>query len=128
MLALLSSSGPPPAGGADCRNHSALRSPVRPSERPPRPVACGPVCAHNGWLSTTACRRPLPTRGETMFDAPTPDIRDLRRVCAQPHGFWLDSALADPWLGRSSLFGAEPGLILRSRGPAGGVWARGGPA
>jgi len=61
-----------------------------------------------------------------MFDAPTPDIRDLRRVCAQPHGFWLDSALADPRLGRSSLFGAEPGLILRSRGPAVELWTRGG--
>ncbi|MDP2675850.1 MAG: aminodeoxychorismate synthase component I [Dehalococcoidia bacterium] len=61
-----------------------------------------------------------------MFDAPTPDIRDLRRVCEQPYGFWLDSALADDRLGRVSLFGAEPGLILRSRGPEVELWTRGG--
>ena len=48
-----------------------------------------------------------------MFDLPTPDISDLRRVCEQPYGFWLDSALADDRLGRGSLCGAEPGLILR---------------
>ncbi|HLA18499.1 MAG TPA: aminodeoxychorismate synthase component I [Dehalococcoidia bacterium] len=61
-----------------------------------------------------------------MSDAPTPDISDLRRVCAQPYGFWLDSALGDDRLGRASLFGAEPGLILRSRGPEIELWTRGG--
>ena len=61
-----------------------------------------------------------------MLDAPTPDTSDLRRVCEQPYGFWLDRALADTRLGRSSLFGAEPGLILRSRGPTVELWTRGG--
>jgi para-aminobenzoate synthetase component 1 len=61
-----------------------------------------------------------------MFDAPTPDIRDLRRVCEQPYGFWLDSALADERFGSASLFGVEPGLILRSHGPTVELWTRGG--
>ena len=61
-----------------------------------------------------------------MFDAPTPDIRDLRRICEQPYGFWLDSALADERFGSVSLSGAEPSLILRSRGPAVELWTRGG--
>ena len=61
-----------------------------------------------------------------MFDAPTPDISDLRRACEQPYGFWLDSALADDSLGRASYFGAEPGLILRSWGATVEVWTRGG--
>src|SRR3990170_2428793 len=126
MLALLSSSGLPASRRGRRRNHSALTPPVKPSESRPLPVARGPVRAHNGWLSTTAGSRPLPTRGDTMFDAPTPDISDLRRVCEQPYGFWLDSALADGRLGRSSLCGAEPGLILRSRGPAVELWTRGG--
>jgi len=61
-----------------------------------------------------------------MFDTPTPDISDLRHICEQPYGFWLDSALADDRLGRSSLFGAEPGLVLRSRGLAVELWTHGG--
>jgi para-aminobenzoate synthetase component 1 len=61
-----------------------------------------------------------------MFDAPTPDISDLRRACEQPYGFWLDSALADDSPGRASFFGAEPGLILRSWGATVEVWTRGG--
>ena len=61
-----------------------------------------------------------------MFDAPCPDISDLRRVCEEPYGFWLDSALADGRLGTASLWGAEPGLILRSYGPAVELWTRGG--
>src|SRR3972149_3934063 len=67
-----------------------------------------------------------PTRGDTMFDAPTPDIRDLRRVCEQPYGFWRDSARADERFGPPPLFGVEPGLILRSHGPTVELWTRGG--
>ena len=49
-----------------------------------------------------------------MFDAPTPDISDLRRVCEQPYGFWLDSALADGRVGTASLWGGERGVIPRA--------------
>src|SRR3989304_3709512 len=40
----------------------------------------------------------------------------LRAVCAEPYGFWLDSALVDARLGRRSFWGIEPSLVLRSFG------------
>ena len=61
-----------------------------------------------------------------MFDVAPPDIADLRRVCGEPYGFWLDSAMADGRLGTASLFGAEPGLVLRSYGTTVELWTRAG--
>ena len=37
-------------------------------------------------------------------------------ACRQPYGAWLDSALVHPDLGRVSLLGEKPFLVLRSRG------------
>jgi para-aminobenzoate synthetase component 1 len=37
-------------------------------------------------------------------------------VCAEPYGFWLDSAVDDPRMARVSYWGAEPAVVLRSRG------------
>ena len=45
-----------------------------------------------------------------------PDLASLRAVCAEPYGFWLDSAMAGGRLGRRSFWGAEPAAILRSWG------------
>ncbi len=44
------------------------------------------------------------------------DLAFLRAICAEPYGFWLDSALVGGRLGRRSLWGAEPSLVLRSFG------------
>ncbi|HWQ27949.1 MAG TPA: aminodeoxychorismate synthase component I [Dehalococcoidia bacterium] len=38
----------------------------------------------------------------------------LRAVCAEPYGFWLDSALPYRRLGTRSFWGADPAIILRS--------------
>jgi para-aminobenzoate synthetase component 1 len=51
-------------------------------------------------------------------------LRGLRRICEEPYGFWLDSALAGP-LATSSFAGAEPFLILRSWGRQVDLWTRG---
>jgi para-aminobenzoate synthetase component 1 len=51
-------------------------------------------------------------------------LRGLRRICEEPYGFWLDSALAGP-LAASSFAGAEPFLILRSWGRQVDLWTRG---
>jgi para-aminobenzoate synthetase component 1 len=40
----------------------------------------------------------------------------IRENCSRPHSFWLDSSLVDGRLGRRSIFGSDPGLILSSRG------------
>ncbi len=45
-----------------------------------------------------------------------PDLATLRAACAEPYGFWLDSAMACGPLGRRSFWGAEPAAVLRSRG------------
>ncbi len=45
-----------------------------------------------------------------------PQLPDLRAVCSQPYGFWLDSALVDGRQGRRSFWGEAPELILRSWG------------
>ncbi len=45
-----------------------------------------------------------------------PDLATLRTVCAEPYGFWLDSAMAHERLGRASFWGAEPVAVLRSWG------------
>ncbi len=42
------------------------------------------------------------------------DISTLRDVCAEPYGFWLDSAVAHE--GSRSYWGAEPAAVLRARG------------
>lgn len=51
--------------------------------------------------------------------------RDLCALATQPHGFWLDSALASPGLGETSLAGAEPFAVLRSWGGECELWTRG---
>ncbi len=60
-----------------------------------------------------------------MNDERPPSLRDLRRICEEPYGFWLDSALVDDRLGESSFWGADPFLILRSHGTAIELWTRG---
>ncbi|MCH7485285.1 MAG: aminodeoxychorismate synthase component I [Chloroflexi bacterium] len=45
-----------------------------------------------------------------------PDLASLRAVCAEPYGFWLDSAMADRRIGRRSFWGAAPAVVLRSWG------------
>ena len=45
-----------------------------------------------------------------------PDLASLRAVCAEPYGFWLDSAMADGRLGLRSFWGAAPAVVLRSWG------------
>jgi len=47
-----------------------------------------------------------------------PHLADLRAICAEPYGFWLDSAMPHPHLGRRSFWGADPAVVLRSRGRA----------
>lgn len=37
-------------------------------------------------------------------------------ICAEPHGFWLDSGIVDGRLGRTSCCGRDPFLVLRSKG------------
>jgi para-aminobenzoate synthetase component 1 len=44
------------------------------------------------------------------------DVRTLRQICGEPYGFWLDSAMIDGRLGRTSFCGLDPSLVLRSRG------------
>lgn len=41
-------------------------------------------------------------------------LNTLRAVCAEPYGFWLDSALPDERSGTRSFWGADPAVILRS--------------
>lgn len=60
-----------------------------------------------------------------MTDERPPSLSTLRRVCEEEYGFWLDSALADGRLGRTSYWGADPFLILRSKGTAIELWTRG---
>ncbi|MFQ6019339.1 MAG: aminodeoxychorismate synthase component I [Dehalococcoidia bacterium] len=43
-------------------------------------------------------------------------LNALRQVCSEPYGFWLDSAMIDGRLGRASFWGADPFLVLRSKG------------
>ena len=45
-----------------------------------------------------------------------PDLASLRDACSEPYGFWLDSAMACGQLGQRSFWGAEPAVVLRSRG------------
>ncbi|HUF53512.1 MAG TPA: aminodeoxychorismate synthase component I [Dehalococcoidia bacterium] len=52
-------------------------------------------------------------------------LRDLRSLATQPYGFWLDSALASPGLGETSLAGAEPFAVLRSWRGEVELWTRG---
>jgi para-aminobenzoate synthetase component 1 len=54
-----------------------------------------------------------------------PSPNQLRRICDEPYAFWLDSALASHRFGETSFAGAEPFLILRSRGTAVELWTRG---
>ena len=45
-----------------------------------------------------------------------PDFSSILDACSEPYGFWLDSAMAGGPLGRQSFWGAEPAVVLRSRG------------
>ena len=45
-----------------------------------------------------------------------PDLATIRDACAEPYGFWLDSAMAGGALGQRSFWGAEPAVVLRSWG------------
>jgi para-aminobenzoate synthetase component 1 len=40
-------------------------------------------------------------------------LSTLRGVCAEPYGFWLDSALPGERLGARSFWGADPAIVLR---------------
>lgn len=56
----------------------------------------------------------LPLVEKTAF---TPDVVALfERLAARPYSFLLDSALVVPGLGRYSIMGADPFLVLRSKG------------
>jgi hypothetical protein len=55
-----------------------------------------------------------------------PSLSDLSRICEEPYAFWLDSAAVHDRLGRDSLFGSDPFLILRSYGTSIEMWTRGG--
>ncbi|HEY5638929.1 MAG TPA: aminodeoxychorismate synthase component I [Dehalococcoidia bacterium] len=55
----------------------------------------------------------------------TPALRDLHTVCAEPHGFWLDTALTGRAPDEASYCGAEPYLVLRSYGGTVELWTRG---
>ncbi len=61
-----------------------------------------------------------------MSNERPPSLSALRRVCEETYGFWLDSALADDRLGQTSFWGADPFLILRSRGATIELWTRSG--
>jgi para-aminobenzoate synthetase component 1 len=45
-----------------------------------------------------------------MIDAALLSV--IRQHCAQPNSFWLDSALVDGQLGRRSIFGSSPQIVL----------------
>ncbi len=61
-----------------------------------------------------------------MIQATSADLDAIARTCRQPYGFWLDSALVDGRLGRTSLCGEEPFLVLRSKGRTVEIMGRGG--
>ena len=61
-----------------------------------------------------------------MSNERPPSLSTLRHACEEAYGFWLDSALADDRLGQTSFWGANPFLILRSRGATIELWTRGG--
>jgi len=61
-----------------------------------------------------------------MSNERPPSLSTLRRVCEEAYGFWLDSALADDRLAQTSFWGADPFLILRSKGTTIELWTRGG--
>ena len=69
---------------------------------------------------TTFCRQPDTGSISTIptFAPPTqtPDLATLRSVCAEPYGFWLDSAVQHKDAGNRSFWGAGPTAILTSRG------------
>ncbi len=44
------------------------------------------------------------------------DLRTLRSICAEPYGFWLDSAAVDDRQGKVSWYGTDPFLVMRSHG------------
>lgn len=48
----------------------------------------------------------------------TVDSDAVAEACREPYGFWLDSALVHPLLGRASIFGRRPYLVLRAKGRA----------
>lgn len=54
-----------------------------------------------------------------------PSLADLRNACREPYAFWLDTALVRDALGQSSYWGADPFLVMRSRGHQVELWTRG---
>ncbi len=52
-------------------------------------------------------------------------LRELRTICAEPYGFWLDTALTGRSPDEASYCGAEPFLVLRSYGDTVELWTRG---
>ena len=52
-------------------------------------------------------------------------LRDLQRICEEPYGFWLDTALAGLRPDEASYCGAEPFTVLRSHGRDVELWTRG---
>ena len=55
----------------------------------------------------------------------TPALGDLRKLCAEPYGFWLDTALTGRAPDEASYCGTEPFLVLRSYGDTVELWTRG---
>jgi para-aminobenzoate synthetase component 1 len=54
-----------------------------------------------------------------------PSAAELRRVCAEPYGVWLDAAAPDGWSG-GSLLATEPSVVMRVRRGAIELAGRGG--
>jgi para-aminobenzoate synthetase component 1 len=61
-----------------------------------------------------------------LIHTTTADLESIAHACRQPYGFWLDSALVDPRWGRTSFYGEDPFLVLRSKGKTVEVAGRGG--
>lgn len=54
-------------------------------------------------------------------------LNTIRAACAEPYGFWLDSALPDERFGTRSFWGADPAIVFRSDRGAIEVERRDGP-
>ncbi len=61
-----------------------------------------------------------------MICETTAAMEAVVQACSQRYGFWLDSALVDPQWGRTSLYGEDPFLVLRSKGRTVEVTGQGG--
>ncbi len=64
--------------------------------------------------------------GSTAYNrSVTRTLHDLRTTCAEPYGFWLDTALTGRDPDEASFHGADPFLVLRSYGGTVELWTRG---